>query len=252
MQYTDKTIPLYKQIANDMRKKIVQGVWKPQDKLPPEENLSELYAVSRITIRKAENQLISERLITKARGHSAYVSNPDDHSVSNATLINQHGPHIKEIFNDHKKLTIALKTTFADIHISRLLQVPLNTKLNLLVRKIFDDEGTIALFNTYFIADGISMQELRQFVLSRKSFYAFLGAHDIDLQIKTEVISAMMSNTDLNEQFGFRRHHALLKRERIVSSLNHDYTEYSECFYVSDKYRFVLDFSDDTPQDILY
>ena len=70
-------IPAYQQIANDMSKRIAQGEWKIDDRLPSEQELAQNYGVSRVTFRQAMAQLERDGLIERFQGKGAYVkSNP--------------------------------------------------------------------------------------------------------------------------------------------------------------------------------
>lgn len=67
-----QSIPL--QIANAIRNKIYEGKMKPGDKIPKQEALSELFAVSRPSIREALILLMEAHLIVPAPGRdSGYV-----------------------------------------------------------------------------------------------------------------------------------------------------------------------------------
>ncbi len=46
-------IPLYHQVANDIRQRIASGTWAPGKRIPGETELTEIYGASRITIRQA-------------------------------------------------------------------------------------------------------------------------------------------------------------------------------------------------------
>lgn len=61
-------IPAYQQIANDMSKRIAQGEWKIDDRLPSEQELAQNYGVSRVTFRQAMAQLERDGLIEKFQG----------------------------------------------------------------------------------------------------------------------------------------------------------------------------------------
>ena len=50
----------YKEIAQDLRDKIVNGIYKVNEQLPFEREMSIDYDVSRITIRKAVDLLVAE------------------------------------------------------------------------------------------------------------------------------------------------------------------------------------------------
>ncbi|MGQ7507675.1 GntR family transcriptional regulator [Streptococcus suis] len=63
----------YNVIANDVRKKILNGEYKANDQLPFEKDLCEVYEVSKMTVKKALDILVSEGLIIKRRGAGTFV-----------------------------------------------------------------------------------------------------------------------------------------------------------------------------------
>ena len=65
---------LYAQIREELRERIVSGVWKPNDPVPSERALMSQYGVSRITVRQALGELQKESLIFKLAGKGAYVA----------------------------------------------------------------------------------------------------------------------------------------------------------------------------------
>ena len=69
-------IPLYHQVANDLRERIASGAWPPGRQIPGEKELTEIYGVSRITIRQALANLTHEGLISRERGRGSFVSEP--------------------------------------------------------------------------------------------------------------------------------------------------------------------------------
>ena len=67
---------LYKNIANKMEDLIKNGIWKENDKLPSERELSQQYNVSRTVIREALKTLNEKQLIINRPGKGNYVSIP--------------------------------------------------------------------------------------------------------------------------------------------------------------------------------
>lgn len=65
----------YERIANDMKEKIENGIYKPNDQLPFEAEMCEAYGVSRITVKKAMDLLVNEGLVVKRRGAGTFVKN---------------------------------------------------------------------------------------------------------------------------------------------------------------------------------
>lgn len=69
-------ILLYQQVMEDIRKDIDTGKYQPNDRIPSEPELSEKYSVSRITVRRAVEELVQEGCLTKRQGKGTYVNPP--------------------------------------------------------------------------------------------------------------------------------------------------------------------------------
>ncbi len=65
--------PLYIQIADDLRSRILDGNLEAGDKLPSETELMSEYGVSRIVVREAAAVLHAEGLVTKHHGKGTFV-----------------------------------------------------------------------------------------------------------------------------------------------------------------------------------
>ncbi|MCM1232099.1 MAG: GntR family transcriptional regulator [Ruminococcus flavefaciens] len=69
----ESNIPLYRQIKNDIIHQIESSVFYPGDKLPTEQELSNHYYVSRITISKALSELKEEGILVSRPGKGTFV-----------------------------------------------------------------------------------------------------------------------------------------------------------------------------------
>ncbi len=72
-------VPLYMQIKEDIKAAIQQGVYKAKEKIPTEPELSAEYSVSRITVRRAIEELCGEGYLIKRQGLGTFVSTPRIH-----------------------------------------------------------------------------------------------------------------------------------------------------------------------------
>ncbi|NOX52398.1 MAG: GntR family transcriptional regulator [Gammaproteobacteria bacterium] len=66
-------IPLYAQIRQEIEQDILNGKFKPGDKLPSEEDIAIMYGVSRMTARRAIDQLVSKNRLRRVQGQGTYV-----------------------------------------------------------------------------------------------------------------------------------------------------------------------------------
>ncbi|MFR5600996.1 MAG: GntR family transcriptional regulator [Lachnospiraceae bacterium] len=70
----DTAVPLYLQIADDIKAKIRREEWKANTRIPTELELSDTYKVSRITIRKALELLVDEEILVRKQRIGTFVS----------------------------------------------------------------------------------------------------------------------------------------------------------------------------------
>jgi GntR family transcriptional regulator len=68
------SLPLYQQLQRALRQAIERRVLSPDDALPPERDLATELSVSRITVRKALDGLVTEGLLVRRQGSGTFVS----------------------------------------------------------------------------------------------------------------------------------------------------------------------------------
>lgn len=66
--------PLYLSLKNNIQKAIGDGVLKPGDALPSERDIAELADVSRVTVRKAVQNLVVDGLLVQRHGSGTFVA----------------------------------------------------------------------------------------------------------------------------------------------------------------------------------
>jgi GntR family transcriptional regulator len=74
----DRSIPLpyHYQIREIIRAEIASNRWQRGDQLPSENQLCEMFQVSRTTIREALDTLVTEGLLTREKGLGTFVADP--------------------------------------------------------------------------------------------------------------------------------------------------------------------------------
>ena len=69
-------VPLYAQIVEQLQCDINNGIFSKSGCLPTETELSQQYGVSRITVRRAVDELVSQGLVEKKQGKGTFVCAP--------------------------------------------------------------------------------------------------------------------------------------------------------------------------------
>jgi GntR family transcriptional regulator len=69
----NSALPLYQQLQRALRRAIEARLIAPDDALPPERDIAQDFQISRITVRKAIDGLVSEGLLMRRQGAGTFV-----------------------------------------------------------------------------------------------------------------------------------------------------------------------------------
>ena len=93
-----KGSPLYQQIFEEIKTEIDNGKYVPKERIPSEPDLAEKYGVSRITVRRAIEELCAEGYLIKQQGRGTFVSTPH---INRKFLQSQDSRSFSEICGDY-------------------------------------------------------------------------------------------------------------------------------------------------------
>src|SRR5581483_9202418 len=70
----DHSTPLYRQVADELRSEIEEGVYREGDRIASESELCKKFEVSRITVRQAIQELANEGFLERSQGKGTFVA----------------------------------------------------------------------------------------------------------------------------------------------------------------------------------
>ena len=82
----DSAVPLYVQLEEILRAKISSGEWRPNQRIPSENELNKIYGVSRMTGRGVLTTLVNDGLLFRVQGKGTFVSPTKISTISPAYL----------------------------------------------------------------------------------------------------------------------------------------------------------------------
>lgn len=235
----DSTIPLYVQIAEDLRMNIISEKWKPGTKIPPELDLCEVYHVSRITIRKSIEELVNEDLIYRKRSKGTFVAEWEEKKNDHFTFVKSFTTEMKEL----GKEAVTLKAEVSVIEANKKIARYLNLKKGDLVIKLTRIRGTSGKAFAYFVTH---FPYNKNYPINNEAYYgslyALLADYGVIVNQETEYIESVLPTSDIQGALQINRYDPILKRVRMINHVEGSYREYSECFYIGNQYRYYIDF----------
>jgi len=226
-------VPLYHQLYEILRGKIIEGQWPKGAMIPPESELCSTYEVSQITARQALDNLVADGLIYRQRGRGSFVAQPTIETsliriVSFTEDMHSRGyePRSKVIFSGILP---------ADPLIANKLQVKPGEELAQLNRLRFADGQPLSLEKASLVhryCPGVLDGDFE----SNSLRAVLLGEHNLRLIRAEQSIRALSASSEMATLLSIRTGAPLLGIDRISFTQNNVPLEYLQIFYRADLY----------------
>ncbi|GAB6099937.1 phosphonate metabolism transcriptional regulator PhnF [Halanaerocella petrolearia] len=225
----DSPIPLYYQLENIIREKIEQGEYQSGDKIPSERKLSQQFDLSRMTIRKAIDNLVDEGLLHRKRGKGTFVSKEKLEPISGLIgYIESMKMRGLECTNEvvSQDLIIPRK------EISNRLEINENEKVILTERLRLADGKAIGFERSYVPYSVCS--DLLEVDMSQESVYECLAEAGYKPTKAKDEVEAILADDKLSDLLEMKDGGAVLRKKRVTFSNNRP-VEFSYNYYRGDK-----------------
>lgn len=227
----------YEEIAEDLRAKILNGKYNPNEQLPLEKEMCEYYGVSRITIKKAVDELVAQGLVIKRRGSGTFVKALDNEDVQELSLAKQF-EGFSETNKDKRVASKVIK--FEVIHpteeIATKLKITCDDFVYYIIRARYADDEPYVIEYTYMpisLIAGIKNEVLLN------SIYTYIQKK-LKLKIKSahRIIRAILPNELEQEWLKIDGNFPILEVEQVGFLDNGQPFEYSKSHHRSDRIEF--------------
>lgn len=237
----EERVPKYFALKRDLIQQIEEEAFAPDCLIPSERELMEHYQVSRITVRRAIDELVTGGYLYKVQGKGTYVKS-EDYS-QNLFAITSCTDDVKRLGRNPSKKVVASEIVLADAKRARLLNIaigedvfrlervtmadkePLNYTITYLPYRLFPGIDTYD-FNTQSLYELLKVKYGVKFAKSRRTIEAVLTEEDIAEYL------------DIDEQmpvilFGSTTYGVVQGKELPIESF--------KCYYRTDQYKFYLE-----------
>jgi GntR family transcriptional regulator len=227
--------PLYTQIKDILKTRILEGVYQPNEQMPSESELMAAFDVSRITVRQALGELQSEGLIFRVHGKGTFVSRP--RAFQDLGSLQGFGTAMRQMgYETHAKV-LSTRTVKAPQHVQEKLHLAANSKVTELRRLRFLNREPISVDVSYLpaaIGTRLVKEDLANndvFAILENKFQLTLG--HADLQISSTLVEEHMAR-----QLGVEEGSPVLFIERIIHTHDGNPLEYEQLYYRGDAFQF--------------
>jgi len=229
----ESKIPLYHQLYELLRAKILKGEWPPGALLPAESELQATYEVSQITVRQSLDNLVSDGLIYRQRGRGSFVAQPAIQTTLTRITSFTEDMHRRGLKPSSQ--TIRTEIIPATASISEKLEIDPGEELVQLKRLRFADGEPLSIEQSNLVhryCPGVLEHDYEENSL-RETLYREYG---IQLVRAAESIRALNADNEQARLLSVESNDALLAIERVSFSQANLPVEWLQIFYRADRY----------------
>lgn len=217
--------PLYRQVKQDLVKRVLSGEWKPGHVLPSEFKLADQYGLSQGTVRKAIEAMAQEGLVTRQAGKGTFVtSHAGDYRPFRFHQF--YSPDNQRIATDEVK-SVEIIDAQADNRTAKAIGVPLGTTGTQTTRLRLRN-GDPLLYERFFLPDALCPNAKRNLELEQPaSIYLFLERrYNLLITKVSERLEARTATTEECELLNLTQNTPVLEAERVAYSLGGEPVEW--------------------------
>ncbi|MBI9052086.1 MAG: GntR family transcriptional regulator [Anaerolineaceae bacterium] len=230
-------VPAYYQIQKVIIDKIEQGEWVPKTQIPSERELTEMFDVSRMTLRHALQELVVQGFLVKQKGLGTFVAEP--RIAQKLTSLTSFSEDMLSRGKKPSSEILEFDFTTVDHEISVALSVPLGESVVVVKRLRFADNEPMAIERAYLYFPGCDQIVRQDF---ENSIYTVLKQKfDLFPTRAHQKMRADHASKDECALLSIPNNTPILRLNRVTFDQNERPFEYTRTVYRGDKYVFVAE-----------
>ena len=231
-------IPLYYQLAEQIKEQVRIGELKSGDQVPSERALSELHGISRMTARQAVTYLVHEGVLVARHGFGTFVAEPKLthdalHLLSFTEEIMQRGG---EVVSRVLEQTVVPPST----RVATELQLPTTDSVVRIVRLRLSDQ-TPLLLETIFIPAAVCPGLAHENLANQSLYLVLEQRYHLKLKRARQTLEATVANDYESQLFGVAPGTAMILLEGVTYDEQQRPTEYFKAVYRGDRFKFSFE-----------
>ncbi|WP_289355160.1 GntR family transcriptional regulator [Paenibacillus sp. S-12] len=227
--------PLYVQVRNILRERILHGVYPLGSYIPSEPQLEEEFQVSKITVRNAIIELVQEGYVEKGSGRGTKVIRN-----TSASKLSK-WKRFTEILVEEGH-TIQKRVIRAEVvpNVEGSVPYRLFGDRCLCIERVYDLDGSPYIHYTHYLvhqAEGLDLSELNE-----QSLYEWLEEQQIELGKYKDEFAVATAPETARAILTVSNDLPLLKRSRYSYDVDGSLIEYSEGYYHTELHSYVVNY----------
>lgn len=231
----DSPVPLYAQIRELLRERIVSGAFRGEGLLPSENEMVKAFGVSRITVRQALNDLQKEGLLFKIHGKGTFVTRAK--AVQSLMRVEGFGEAMSGAGHETFSRVLGHRVMRAGASMAARLQLAEGAEVMEIRRQRFLDRNPISLDVTYVPVD-IGKRLVKEDLVRRDVFEILDNDYGHALERAELKIDAMSADASLAQILAIEEGAAVMRIERLTFTTRERPIDFEYLYYRGDSFQY--------------
>lgn len=228
--------PLYARVEAALANDIADGILAPGNQLPPEDGLIERFSVSRTTVRKAIENLVTRGLIEIRRGKGTFVVRPK--ITQELTELTGFVEDMQAIGRVPTARLINKQIVPADADVARQLAVPSGSMV-MRIQRVRLADGVAMSFDETYLPREIGQKIVTHDLDAEPIFSLLEGKYDLPLTEAEYRLEAVTAAPEVAQALAVAPGSAVFLIERTSYTVGHRPIDYEKLHYRGDLISFV-------------
>jgi GntR family transcriptional regulator len=233
----EKSLPKYLRIRSWLQENISKGNINPGEKLPTEEELARMFQATRMTVRKAIDELVSDQMVTRKPGVGTFLvtraPKQYTYNIGNLSgLIND----IKSYGLKSEIINIKKERIKAEERIRVLLNIKRDEPVLFILRVVYADNEPIVISRSYLQYN--NYKTLMKMDLKEGLYDLLINRHKAQMHHSLDLFSVIMPNQNEISLFNNLYQGPCIKLESTVFDPKDKPIGVFQALFRGDKYRF--------------
>ncbi|WP_431018623.1 GntR family transcriptional regulator [Burkholderia cepacia] len=229
--------PLYVQIKDTLRARILDGTYAPHSRMPSEHELCAAFGVSRITVRQALGDLQKEGLLFKLHGKGTFVSKPK--AFQNVTSLQGFAEAMSSMGYEIVNQVRGVRTVKADRHLATKLNVLEGAPLVEIHRVRLLNREPVSLEQTW-VPEALGKRLAGADLATRDIFLVLENDCGIPLGHADVSIDAILADDEIVDALQVEESSPVLRIERLTHDASGAPIDYEYLYFRGDAFQYRL------------
>lgn len=232
-----RKIPKYLKINKWLRDMIDRGEIKRGDKLPVETELARMFAVNRMTVRKAMDLLVTDKMVIRRPGKGTFlISEKPGNLIYTLKNITSFVDDMKISGFNPTYQTIAVEVVRADDRVSKLLRLK-NDRRAICSLRVLHANGEPVLIERSYLSY-LRFKDILEMDFNTTLYQILTEKFDVILDYATQCLTAELSGEEETRMFKLDRPVPCMKMESVLYDPGNSPVEALFACYRGSKYKF--------------